>query len=77
MFEEMQRVLRFLDWHTKWWMERSTIASIDRILSDGHQVYAEHQAELRCQISTSFAHTWRDTQHFLNIANTDSASLQS
>ena len=77
MFEEMQRVLRFLNWHTKWWMERSTIASIDGILSDGRQAYAERQAELQRQISTSFAHTWRDTQRFLNIANTDSASLQS
>ena len=71
LFEEMQHTLRFLEWHANWWMERhSTITASDEALSEGHHAYAVHQAELHCQIAGSFSHTWRDTQSFLDFADT-------
>ena len=70
LFEEMQRTLRFLEWHTNWWMERcSTIMTSDEALSEGWHAYAVRQAELRRQIARSFAHIWRDTQSFLDFAD--------
>ena len=63
-------MLRFLEWHANWWMERrSTITTSDEALSEGRQAYAVRQAELRRQITGSFAHTWRDTQSFLDFAD--------
>ena len=41
----------------------------DEALSEGHQAYAVRQAELHRQIAGSFAHTWRDTQSFLDFAD--------
>lgn len=78
LFEEMWRTLLFFEWHTKWWTERtSAIATTDEALTEGCRAYAEHQADLRCQIGGSFAHMWRDMQHLLDIANADSVSSPS
>ena len=48
---------------------RSTITTSDEALSEGRHAYAVRQAELRRQIAGSFAHTWRDTQSFLDFAD--------
>ncbi|KIM60068.1 hypothetical protein SCLCIDRAFT_26859 [Scleroderma citrinum Foug A] len=78
LFEEMQRTLRFLEWHAKWWTERtSAIVTTNKAVSEGHHAYAEHQAELWHQIGWSFAHMWRDTQRFLDVANAGSVSSPS
>ncbi|KAI6041640.1 hypothetical protein EDC04DRAFT_2867093 [Pisolithus marmoratus] len=60
LLEEMQRTLQFLEWHSKWWMDR---------LSEGRHAYAKHQAELHDQIRQSFAHMWRDTKRFLEFVD--------
>ena len=66
----MQRTLQFLEWHAKWWMDRTgAIVTTDKTLSEGCCAYAERQAELRDQIRQSFAHTWRDTKCFLEFAD--------
>jgi len=63
-------MLRFLEWHAKWWMDRSdAIATTNKTLSKGHRAYAQRQAELRDQIAQLFAHTWRDTKCFLELAD--------
>ena len=41
----------------------------DEALSEGRHAYAVHQAELCRQITGLFAHTWRDTQSFLDFAD--------
>ena len=70
LFEEMQRTLRFLEWHGKWWMDRTgTIVTTDKALSEGRRAYAECQAELRDQIRRSFSHMWRDANRFLELAD--------
>ena len=75
LFKEMQRTLQFLEWHANWWMERrSTITTSNEALSEGCHAYAVRQAELRHQIAGSFAHTWRDTQSFLDFADTRGVS---
>lgn len=74
LFEEMQRTLRFLEWHAKWWTEcAGAIVTTDEALSEGCCAYAERQAALRHQIRGSFAHMWRDTHHLLDLANGDSS----
>ena len=66
----MQRTLRFLEWHAKWWMDQTgTIVTTDKMLSKGRRAYAKHQAELWDRIRQSFAHTWRDTKCFLEVAD--------
>jgi len=76
LFEEQQRTLRFLKWHAIWWMDRTnTIETSDKALAEGRRAYAVHQAELCCQIRRSFAHTWKDTQCFLDLADSYSVSL--
>jgi len=65
----MQRTLRFLEWHAKWWMDQTgAIVTTNKTLSEGRRAYAERQAELQGQIRQSFAHTWRDTKRFQEIA---------
>ena len=65
LFEEMQRTLLFLEWHAKWCTERiGAIVTTDEALSEGYRAYAEHQVALRGQIGGSFAHMWRNMQHF-------------
>ncbi|KAI6156579.1 hypothetical protein BKA82DRAFT_4325506 [Pisolithus tinctorius] len=78
LFEEKQRTLQFLEWHANWWMGRaSAIATGDKALSDGCHAYAEHQAELRHQLTRSFADMWKDTQRFLDVADAYSVSPSS
>ena len=70
LFEEMQRMLWFLEWHAKWWMDQTgMVVTTDKMLSEGHHAYAEHQAGLWDQIRLSFAHTWRDMKCFLELAD--------
>ena len=66
----MQRTLQFLEWHAKWWMDQTdAIVTTDKTLSEGYCAYTEHQAELWDQIRQLFAHTWRDTKHFLELTD--------
>jgi len=75
LIEEQQRTLRFLEWHASWWMERaSAITTSDEALSEGRRAYAERQANLRLQIQGSFAHMWRDTQKFIDLADAQCVS---
>ncbi|KAH7917830.1 hypothetical protein BV22DRAFT_1108497 [Leucogyrophana mollusca] len=70
LFEEKRRVLQFMDWQSRWWLERAgSVVVEESTLAEGLQAYAQRQAALRRSLGDYFAHVWRDTQSLLDIAN--------
>lgn len=70
LFEEKRRILQFLGWHAGWWLSKATARLTDNPeLNEGLIAYAGRQAALRRKLAKSFAHTWRDTQRLLDLAD--------
>ncbi|KAF9471312.1 hypothetical protein BDN70DRAFT_909386 [Pholiota conissans] len=60
LVEEMRRVLEYLDWKERWWLARKKSRSKPSAeLSEGLASYAEGQAALHSQLSTSFIKLWK------------------
>ena len=58
--EEMHRVIAFLDWKTKWWMDRREArAGVKKDLLEGLRAYAEVQADLQVMLKENFCTIWR------------------
>ena len=59
--EEMGRVLRFLDWKARWWVdqEKRRGDTIDTGLREGLSAYAHHQSSIRVRMKENFAFMWR------------------
>ncbi|KAF9554700.1 hypothetical protein CPC08DRAFT_766536 [Agrocybe pediades] len=58
--EEMRRVLAFLDWKRKWWMDRITPrVDITRDLAEGLRSYAEYQAGIQGALRQHFLDLWQ------------------
>jgi hypothetical protein len=58
--EEMSRVLRFLDWHARWWVkkEKGRGEGVDARLQEGLSAYARRQASIRIRMKDKFANLW-------------------
>jgi hypothetical protein len=58
--EEMSRVLMFLDWHARWWMEQENRREegVDAHLREGLSAYAHRQASIRLKMKDSFVNMW-------------------
>jgi hypothetical protein len=58
--EEMRHVVAFLDWKTKWWMDRREARTdVKKDLLEGLQAYAEVQGDLQMMLKDSFCTLWR------------------
>ncbi|KAF8439266.1 hypothetical protein L210DRAFT_3646022 [Boletus edulis BED1] len=69
LFEEQQRILRFLTWHADWWIAKANARVVDDpVLTEGLVAYAEQQASIRRSLKECFMHIWRDTHGFRQIA---------
>ena len=68
--EEQHQVLVFLHWQLKWWLNRqSLIATDDPMLKEGLKAYAQRQAAIRADLGKHFAHIWRNSQKYLELAD--------
>ena len=65
--EEMGRVLRFLDWHARWWVrqEKERTESLDARLQEGLSAYAHRQASIRIKMKESFANLWNSVNSWV------------
>ena len=60
----MRRVIAFLDWKTKWWMDRQeTRTGVKKDLLEGLRAYAEVQADLQVMLKENFCTIWRLPLH--------------
>jgi len=58
--EEMRRAVAFLDWKTKWWLDRRlTRNNVSKELAEGLAAYAEGQAELQKELRDHFCMLWK------------------
>ena len=68
LVEEQRRMLQFLHWKSKWWLERqSLVTTEDPALEEGLRAYALRQAALRADLAQHFAHIWQDTRKYIEI----------
>ncbi|KAI6003269.1 hypothetical protein F5J12DRAFT_783695 [Pisolithus orientalis] len=56
------------------WAMLVPLQQVTKLSPNGCHAYAECQAELQHQLTRSFADMWKDTQHFLDVANAYSVS---
>jgi hypothetical protein len=74
--EEMERVLRFLQWQENWWRMKGRCegwGSLSEIRIEALQGYADRQAALRRALHTKFSNMWRNVPEFVKL-NQDSIS---
>jgi hypothetical protein len=59
--EEMRRTIAFLDWKSKWWMDRQGARTdvTSKELREGLHAYAEVQADLQKMLKAEFHATWK------------------
>jgi hypothetical protein len=80
LWEEMRRVLQFLEWHAHWWEGRQTLHDgSSPELAEGMSAYACKQANIRRSIRTSFKHLWHRSDEFKTLgigANDEILDLQ-
>jgi hypothetical protein len=59
--EEMRRTIAFLDWKTKWWMDRQGARTnvTSKELREGLDAYAEVQADLQKMLKEEFCAIWK------------------
>ncbi|KAG6371369.1 hypothetical protein JVT61DRAFT_9577 [Boletus reticuloceps] len=70
LFEEQERILRFLCWHATWWCDKGNARTVDNpALQEGLRAYAERQATIQQDLKQSFEHMWRNKRQFLKIAD--------
>ena len=59
--EEMRRVLAFMQWHEKWWIERGAMpVNVPSGEMEGMMAYAARQAALRQAIYKNFRDQWSE-----------------
>jgi hypothetical protein len=57
--EEMRRVLAFLEWKAKWWMDRrGRDLGVRPDIADGIRAYAAEQAHINRELARSFKMHW-------------------
>jgi hypothetical protein len=64
--EEMRRILEFCNRKAAWWenkIQQQESEQMDEPLADGLRAYAHQQAALEREISTKWAHKWRQTRN--------------
>ena len=68
--EEMRRVLVFLEWKSKWWLQRQSLREgVARELGEGLMAYALEQANVQECLASHFQEIWRGS---LNDRTADS-----
>jgi len=66
--EEMRRVLFFLNWKARWWMEQGeNCLNVTAELREGLQAYAAKQASVLKRMAQYFASQWRGIHSAYNI----------
>ncbi|KAJ7587784.1 hypothetical protein C8J56DRAFT_890663 [Mycena floridula] len=58
--EEMQRVLVFLEWKTRWWIARAEMAGFEGVWADGARAYAMRQASIQKLIRARCLELWEE-----------------
>ncbi|KAF8954794.1 hypothetical protein BDZ97DRAFT_1927721 [Flammula alnicola] len=59
-FEEMRRVLAFLEWKAKWWRSRELAREgVSKDLAEGLAAYARSQARLQDSLAAHFRELWK------------------
>lgn len=57
--EQMRRVITFLDWKAKWWVQRASLRTdTSPALQSGLRAYAHKQAFICKDLARSFARKW-------------------
>ncbi|KAG1883990.1 hypothetical protein F4604DRAFT_1575130, partial [Suillus subluteus] len=63
LLEEMQHILRFLDWQAEQWDSRASRPSVDQPKEEeeeeGFVAYARQQAHIRRRLAAVFRESWR------------------
>jgi hypothetical protein len=60
--EEMRRVLCFLKWKAKWWIDRQDLRTDVRPdIQEGLVAYSQKQSAILLRMATRFANQWRPT----------------
>ncbi|KAF9471895.1 hypothetical protein BDN70DRAFT_819429 [Pholiota conissans] len=73
LVEEMRRVLEYLDWKERWWLEKrnSRIVGVSPDLAEGLMSYAEGQAAMHASLSVTFIKAWRTPLGLVNETAVD------
>ncbi|KAG6908086.1 hypothetical protein DXG01_006221 [Tephrocybe rancida] len=58
--EEMRRAIVTLEWRADWWMECTSLRSVNSALAEGLHAYAEDQASLQRVLQVHFLAFWKD-----------------
>jgi hypothetical protein len=69
--EEMERVLRYLEWQEGWWHTKGLCMgweSLTKESAEGLHGYAERQAALRRSLQAHFTALWKDVPFFVNLS---------
>ena len=57
--EEMNRVLKYLEWKSEWWRQRADARSgLPKDLTEGVRAYAQDQADIQAALHTHFRRLW-------------------
>jgi len=57
--EEMNRVLKYLEWKSEWWMQRADSRSgLPKHLAEGVRAYAQDQADIQTALCMHFRRLW-------------------
>jgi hypothetical protein len=68
LWEEMRRVLAFLEWHADWWEgHRALHEDLDAVLDEGMRAYAGKQAHIRQSMRNHFNHLWCCSDQFIAL----------
>ena len=67
--EEQRRVLGFLRWQSKRWLDRvSLVITDDPVLEEGLKAYAQRQAAIKVDLEKHFSYTWCNAQRYVELA---------
>ena len=69
LVEEQHRVIEFLHWQSKWWLDRQALVQADPTFQEGLKAYAIRQATLREPLEKQFRRVWNDTQRYIELAD--------
>jgi hypothetical protein len=69
--EEMERVVRFLEWQEDWWHAKGLCMGREGVTeasAEGLHAYAERQAALHRSLQAHFTTLWKDVPFFVRLA---------
>ncbi|KAF8442225.1 hypothetical protein L210DRAFT_3397494 [Boletus edulis BED1] len=77
LVEEQRRVLKFLHWQSKWWLDRQALMTVDDpALQQGLKAYAIRQATLMEDLAMQFQRMWNDTERYIMLADGHSDGVE-